>query len=309
MIATAATTGGLAGLAGGLSASIEQIAAMASKAGEDLAALGAALGQTGDKKPSPANPGEKPLTSDTSVAQPILNFVTGLEEQLKGLPEKMTGLLETAGKDALAAIIDPLKETAKSLLDSLLGGLFGDKSKDKGDKKDGQEQDKKETSLGDKINKNLKGVLDGLSKNLEGILGDLGKNFKGLFDGLSDSLGGLLSGIGGLFSGDGGGIFGTILGGITKLFGFAGGGRIQPGIPTIVGERGPELIVPTRTGTIMNGSDSRNANSGKSVSVNQTVNFDLVPSPTISAMIDAKKGEIERAAIEGTLRALNRGVI
>jgi len=99
-----------------------------------------------------------------------------------------------------------------------------------------------------------------------------------------------------------------LIGTVAGLFGFAGGGRVQPGVPAIVGERGPELIVPTRPGTVMNGADSRGAG-GKSVAVSQTVNFDLVPSPTISAMIDSKKAEIERAAIEGTLKALNRGMI
>jgi len=305
MIAAAATSG----LAGGLSASVAQIAELASKTGADLSALGHALQQGGQAEKPAEGSAQKPSklsALETALVQPFLDFSKKLEAQLAGLPEQITGFLETAGKDALKAIVDPLKEIASSLFDSVFGGLFGG---DKSENTDAEKADKKETSLGDKISKGLKGALDGLGKNLEGILGDLGKNFEGLIGGLGDSLGGLIGGIGDLFGGGGGGgIFGTILGGITKLFGFAGGGRIQPGVPAIVGERGPELIVPSRPGTVMNGADSRGA-AGKSVAVSQTVNFDLVPGPTISAMIDAKKGEIERAAIDGTLKALNRGVI
>ena len=41
--------------------------------------------------------------------------------------------------------------------------------------------------------------------------------------------------------------------------GSAGGSRVFPGVPRIVGERGPEVIVPDRTATVMNNADSRRA--------------------------------------------------
>jgi lambda family phage tail tape measure protein len=51
----------------------------------------------------------------------------------------------------------------------------------------------------------------------------------------------------GLFSGSGGGL----LSGIGKIFGFADGGNPPVGVPSIVGERGPELFVPRNAGTII----------------------------------------------------------
>ena len=44
---------------------------------------------------------------------------------------------------------------------------------------------------------------------------------------------------------------GGILSGIGKLLGFASGGVVSGGNPILVGERGPELFVPSRAGTII----------------------------------------------------------
>ncbi|RMB11902.1 hypothetical protein [Eilatimonas milleporae] len=55
------------------------------------------------------------------------------------------------------------------------------------------------------------------------------------------------------------GLLGSLFGG---LFGRAGGGRVQPGLPVLVGERGPELLVPNRAMTVMNNADSRMAMAG-----------------------------------------------
>lgn len=54
----------------------------------------------------------------------------------------------------------------------------------------------------------------------------------------------------GLFDMGGGGI-GGIFGGIAKIFGFANGGNPPVGVPSIVGEKGPELFVPRNAGTII----------------------------------------------------------
>jgi hypothetical protein len=59
----------------------------------------------------------------------------------------------------------------------------------------------------------------------------------------------LTGGLGGAgFFGKGGGIFGTILG---KLTGKAVGGPVFSNTPYIVGERGPELFMPNRSGSIV----------------------------------------------------------
>lgn len=44
---------------------------------------------------------------------------------------------------------------------------------------------------------------------------------------------------------------GGLLGGIGKIFGFANGGEPPIGVPSLVGERGPELFIPRQAGTIV----------------------------------------------------------
>jgi lambda family phage tail tape measure protein len=61
----------------------------------------------------------------------------------------------------------------------------------------------------------------------------------------------LLGIFGGGGGGGGGGFFGNILGGIGKIFGFANGGMPPVGVPSVVGERGPELFVPQSAGRII----------------------------------------------------------
>lgn len=52
-------------------------------------------------------------------------------------------------------------------------------------------------------------------------------------------------------SGSGGGFVGAIASGISSIFGYANGGRPPVGRLSIVGERGPELFVPDKSGTIV----------------------------------------------------------
>jgi hypothetical protein len=59
------------------------------------------------------------------------------------------------------------------------------------------------------------------------------------------------SGLGQIFGGGGhGGIIGTIFGGMFGLPGRATGGPVSPGGAYLVGEKGPELFVPTSAGRV-----------------------------------------------------------
>ncbi|WCL55090.1 hypothetical protein [Gimibacter soli] len=89
-------------------------------------------------------------------------------------------------------------------------------------------------------------------------------------------------------------------------FGKAGGGRLQPGTPTLVGERGPELVVAHRPATVINAADTRGS-IGPGVTVQQTLNFDLVPAPTIGAMIENAMPAIVEASKMAVLSSLRRG--
>jgi len=106
--------------------------------------------------------------------------------------------------------------------------------------------------------------------------------------GIGDKIGGFLGGIfgggkksgGGLFSGGGGGGgvgFGSVNLGISPLLGFANGGRPPVGKASIVGERGPEVFVPTSSGTII----PNNMIGGGGVTNMVTVNVDASGAPQV----------------------------
>jgi len=88
----------------------------------------------------------------------------------------------------------------------------------------------------------------------------------------------------------------------------AGGGTVQKGAPTMVGERGAEIFVPNTGGTIMNNMNSKNAMGGGSpIIVNQSVNFATGVVPTVRAEVtkmlpqisDVTKGAVLEAAVRG----------
>ena len=62
---------------------------------------------------------------------------------------------------------------------------------------------------------------------------------------------------------------GSIFGSIKSLFGFAKGGAVRKGQPTIVGERGAELFIPNQTGQII---QAARGTSGGTTNVNFNIN-------------------------------------
>lgn len=111
-----------------------------------------------------------------------------------------------------------------------------------------------------------RGLLAALKKGSIGFE-DLGRMALQIIDriashaiqaGLDTLLGGLGGGAKG--SGDGGGIGGLLAGGFGALLGLPGratGGPVAPGRGYLVGERGPELFVPTSAGRVEAAAPSR----------------------------------------------------
>lgn len=110
-------------------------------------------------------------------------------------------------------------------------------------------------------------------------------------NGKSGLLGSLFSGIAGLFGGGGG----VNVGGL-----YANGGTVAAGIPYVVGEEGPELFVPGRSGTIV----PNGAMGGGGTGVTVVQNFQSGVSR--SDLADLLPVMAERAKA-GVLDALNRG--
>lgn len=92
---------------------------------------------------------------------------------------------------------------------------------------------------------------------------------------------------------------------LPTIGGKAGGGKVQAGVPTMVGERGPELFVPDTTGTIRNNQDSRGG--GSPIIVNQSINFATGVVPTVRAEVTKMLPQINDMTKAAVLEAAARG--
>ena len=90
--------------------------------------------------------------------------------------------------------------------------------------------------------------------------------------------------------------------------GKAGGGTVQQGKPTLVGERGPELFVPQSAGSIRNNSDTKqNMGSGGGVSITQNLNFAVGVTNTVRAEVMNMLPAIQQSTINAVADAKQRG--
>jgi len=109
-------------------------------------------------------------------------------------------------------------------------------------------------------------------------------------------------------------ILGSVFGGGDKgtnagtHAGAAGGGTIQQGSPTLVGERGPELFVPNSAGSIRNNSDTKSAmGGGGGVAITQNLNFAVGITNTVRAEIMNMLPAIQQSTISAVADAKQRG--
>ena len=87
----------------------------------------------------------------------------------------------------------------------------------------------------------------------------------------------------------------------------AGGGRIQAGRATIVGERGAEIFVPDTGGTILNNSRAGSLAGGSPIVVNQSINFSTGIVPTVRAEVTKLLPQISDVTKAAVLESAKRG--
>ena len=88
----------------------------------------------------------------------------------------------------------------------------------------------------------------------------------------------------------------------------AKGGTYQPNRPMIVGERGPELIIPNTGGKVLNNMNTKNALSGGGgIIINQNLNFSTGIVPTVRTEIQRMLPEIAEVSKASVLEATRRG--
>lgn len=104
---------------------------------------------------------------------------------------------------------------------------------------------------------------------------------------------GSIGGGGGLGGGGLGGGLGSLIGGLLGLPGRATGGPVSPGRSYVVGERGPELFVPTTSGRVETGA----AGGVREVRVAITVNASAGAAPGVLAQSSRQVARAVRAAL------------
>lgn len=115
--------------------------------------------------------------------------------------------------------------------------------------------------------------------------GDLQKTALSALDAIAASA--LKSGLSALLGGGGEGL-GGVLAGLIGAPGRATGGPVSPGRAYVVGERGPELFVPTSSGTVATAAPS----AARDVRVAITING---PASTAPAMLQQSSRQVARA--------------
>ncbi len=102
-----------------------------------------------------------------------------------------------------------------------------------------------------------------------------------------------------LFGGRGGGGFGGLIGSLFGLPGRAAGGPVTGGRAYMVGERGPELFVPTAAGRVEAGGLG-GPGSGRAVTINVNV---AVPRDASPAVMQQTGNQVARAVARALQRA------
>ena len=137
-------------------------------------------------------------------------------------------------------------------------------------------------SIGQTLSSSFQGLIDG-SKKVKDVLKDLLSQLASMLMNRAFQM---------LFSGSGGG-FGGLFSGIGKLFGFrANGGPVSAGRPYVVGERGPELMVPNVNGTVVRNADLVAGRSAGNITVEQHFHIDgAISSRDVQQMVRAGASE------------------
>jgi len=223
----------------------------------------------------------KGLTVDTSDLEESLNNVNEVTHQVTNTVEEAAKVFD---EDLQQAVVNSSQAFTKDFVDSLLDGQSALESFKN-------------------FSRNIVSQIIAIFLQMEvvnRILSHIFPNFTGtvgtgLFDGTSA-----------VATGSGGGTQGTTS--FRNPLGTnAGGGKVQRGTPTLVGERGAEIFVPNTGGTIMNNMNSKNAMGGQPIIVNQSVNFATGVVPTVRAEVqkmlpqisDVTKGAVLEAAVRG----------
>jgi hypothetical protein len=243
----------------------------------DPSAIAAALKAQGIPQANPAAGTNSSAHPEGQAKDPSVDaYITQLKEEAKASDESSKALFVKraeleANTKAESDFANQLRST-KSLTDDELqqvddaaAALYDHKQALEENKKMGDEL----TTTLDKIVMNFKDMKSAIKDLLDSIAQDILKT--DITGPLGQSISGLLPT---LFSSN------SVKNGLGPILGFAGGGDPPVGVPSMVGENGPELFVPRQAGTIV-----PNGAGGSSVIVQQSFNFQPGLAETVNAAL------------------------
>ncbi len=115
---------------------------------------------------------------------------------------------------------------------------------------------------------------------------------------------------GGLGGGGGGGGLSTLgqaLGGMAGLSARAGGGNLRSNFPTLVGEKGPELLPAGMGGKILSNSQTRQAMGGGPTIIADLRGADPAAITRLESLVRDIDGTLERRAVDAVISERSRG--
>ncbi len=304
----------LANVAGNLQAVAQQMGDGAALALSQLAGVTGSLqdiaAQMGEGAAKALDDAE--TVADSKVSEALDDVETVAESKVSEALDDVetaadTGAETTASDDPIVeAVLDSKSASDAGIDDSIESATASE-----------QKNSEASDMLFDNLNAGFSDLTTKIATDFDDVGGSVKETFKGVGKNIMDDLGGMLGGsltdmftkmFGGTDGGLGAGLGGLFSTGLGGLLGFAGGGRISADAPVLVGERGPELIIPDRSRSVINAADTRVDGMGGALQITQNVKFDLVPEPTVDAMIRKQLPAVKQAAVEASLAAIrNRG--
>lgn len=225
--------------------------------------------------------------------------------------------LSEAGANKLGSMTAPL-ESWRKLKDAIKAGtveveIFGAKTEEESDKasKAMEEVHKTMQSVADNIKESMSSAFMGIIEGTKSAGQAFAEMARSIIKKLYEVL--VIQQLVGSFNattGTGTGLAGMLMGGLTSGGGIFGGiagaramgGPVSTGKPYLVGERGPELFVPGRNGTV-----AANGSGSSGVVVNQTINIETGVSQTVRAEIMALMPRITEASKQAVYEGRRRG--
>jgi hypothetical protein len=256
----------------------------------------------------------KPLIDPKQMAE-LKSIIEGTSTDVERLEKRIATLqdgLEKVGEDGLQGATEALKRLKKELADA-------------------KQQMFENTAIGEALMGGLRDVSSGISQGIADILTKSGDGITSFKDKLLGVLNKIIAKLieaqfeailfGKSLTGSSGG-GGGLLGGLLSSFApkppatiptphlnvRAGGGTIRARVPTLVGERGPELFVPNTGGSVMNNMNTRGAlGGGRSTSITQNFNVSTGVQQTVRAEIMSMMPIIADKTLAAVIQERQRG--